>query len=60
MGAGGHGPELSLILINVYKGLMLKFFSESFLREIDPSASEATATWRFTNFVLYCIVFEVE
>jgi len=21
-----------------------------------PTASEATATWRFTNFVLYCIV----
>jgi len=27
-----------------------------FLTDLFASASEATATWRFTNFVLYCIV----
>jgi len=27
-----------------------------FLPVLFASASEATATWRFTNFVLYCIV----
>jgi len=26
---------------------------------LHPNDSEATATWRFTNFVLYCIVFVV-
>jgi len=28
------------------------------LRSQFASASEATATWRFTNFVLYCIVIQ--
>ena len=31
-----------------------------FLTDLFASASEARATWRFTNFVLYCIVYDNE
>ena len=38
-----------------YLNLDLKHICR-FLTVLFASASEATATWRFTNFVLYCIV----
>jgi len=49
------GPLLFLMFINDMDLNILEKVQHRFTRMI-TSASEATATWRFTNFVLYCIV----
>jgi len=57
-------PCYSLVVQVLYG--ICKFVARTFLKKLETllvfsthlyvfSASEATATWRFTNFVLYCI-----